>query len=141
MELRHTLPPPACKECGAKVLILCPQCQSQIPGPPTGVMSWAYQPAAFCPFCAHPYPWASREAIVHHIENQLEEETDLPEGERRKLTAELNSLRVDPSDPNSEKKQVAALQFLKRAAPRAWNAAQPAIMSLATAYAKKELGL
>ena len=141
MEFRESTPPPHCEDCGAKVFMACPNCQSQIPGPLKGGFTVRYEPPPFCPYCAHPYPWASREAVVHHIENQLEEDDDLAEGERRKLIAELDSLRADPSDVTTEKRQVAALQFLKRVAPKAWNAAQPAIISLATAYAKKELGI
>jgi hypothetical protein len=142
MELLQGPPPPHCEECGARVFMACPNCESQIPGPSRGGFNVRYDAPPFCPYCAHPYPWASREAIVHHIENQLEEEPDLSEGERRTLIAQLDTLRDDPrGEQEKEEKQAKVLERLRAAAPKAFKAAMPSIMDLSTAYIKARLKL
>ena len=98
-----------------------------------------YFPPAFCVECGTPFPWASRDAIVYHIENQLEEQDDLTEGDRRSLLGQLRALAG--ADAADQPKQVSALQLLRKLAPKAWDAALPAIQALLTAEMRIKLGL
>jgi hypothetical protein len=88
-----------------------------------------------------PYPWASRESIAYHIENLLDEQKDLPSGDRRALLEELASLRESPTGGDVERRQVRALEALKQLAPKAWDLAQPLITTIATAEIRRKLGL
>jgi hypothetical protein len=104
-----------------------------------GGYAGAWEPPDFCHSCGSPFPWAPREAIVYHIENQLEEQDSLTEGDRRIL---LERLRVlSPETAGDQPKQVAALQYLKKIAPKAWDAALPAIQALLTTEMRVKLGL
>jgi hypothetical protein len=113
-------------------------CGSNIRGAVAGVFGREFEPHDFCG-CGTPFPWASTTTIVYHIENQLEEEKNLSEGDRRHLTSQLQAL-LDV-EPSSEPKKIAALQALKNLAPVAWKAALPALQSIATAEMKRALGL
>jgi hypothetical protein len=79
LELNAGMPARRCTECGAPILTECAECHSRVRGTIEGYLG-SYEPPDFCDVCACPYPWASRQAIVWHIENQLEED-ELPEGE------------------------------------------------------------
>jgi hypothetical protein len=100
-----------------------------------------WNPDEFCWQCGRPYPWASQTAIANHLENLLGEQPDLPEGDRRALEEQLKSLREPPTTPEIERRQIHALEALKRLAPKAWELAQPLIMTVATAEIKRQLGL
>src|SRR6266851_10019123 len=71
-----------CQRCGAQVLTNCPQCKAPIRGNPVGI-AMPFEPNDFCTVCGGPFPWASQESIAFHIENTLEEQPDLTEGDRR----------------------------------------------------------
>jgi len=88
-----------------------------------------------------PYPWASQGAIANHIENILDEHTDLPEGDRRALREQLKALREPATSADIERRQLRALEALKRLAPKAWEVAQPLITAIATTEIKRQLGI
>lgn len=133
IERRSEELPERCQQCGAPILTACP---ARIRGNPVGVIG-LYDPPDFCG-CGSPFPWASRRAIVYHIQNQLEEETDLAEGDRRRLEEQLSSLL---DSETSVKQQTAALELFKRLAPKAWAAAAPAVQAILTTEIKRSLGL
>lgn len=129
-----------CQNCGAEVLTACPSCNEQIRGRKRGALG-QFTPPAFCIQCGKPYPWASREAIALHIQNALEEQPDLAEGDWRALLAELSALKEEPSSDHIEERQIGALQRPKGVAPKAWQAALPFIVPIATAEIRRQLGL
>ena len=135
------LPPDFCPKCGQKVLRACTNCSAILHGRRLGDLVANWVPDDFCYRCGLPYPWASREAIVYHIENQLERDPDLQEGDKRNLREQLNALRDSPADPVAEKRQVAALSLLKRTAPKIWEVVVPVAQSILTAEMKHQLGL
>jgi hypothetical protein len=101
-----------------------------------------FAPKDFCTNCATPLPWASREAVALHIENLLDGQPDLAEGDRRDLEERLTSLRETPAgNPGTEKRQIAALERLKAIAPKAWELAMPIVQAILTAEGKQKLGL
>ena len=90
---------------------------------------WEWQPADCYHYCAY------------HLENLLDED-DLPEGDRRALVAQLASLRVPAAgDPAAEKRQVAALRLLQSVAPKAWALTAPIVQVILTAEMRRQLGL
>jgi hypothetical protein len=95
----------------------------------------------FCRWCAAPFPWASRNSIVQHLENQLDQEPNLAEGDRRKILDGLAALRESPSLEGAEQRQATALKLLKKLAPKAWDLAVPVAQSLSTAWMRQQLGL
>ncbi len=130
-----------CGKCGKKVLTECTHCTTRIQGMARGVIAVPWHPADFCRHCARPYPWASQEAMAYHVENLLDED-NLPDGDRRALEAQLVSLRTPAAgDPAVEKRQVAALRLLKTAAPKAWELAGPVLQVILTAEMRRQLGL
>jgi hypothetical protein len=104
-------------------------------------MGFKFSPDEFCWHCGSPYPWASQESIALHIENLLDEQPDLSEGDRRVLEAQLTELRTQPTSKDLEQRQIRALKKLQELAPKAWQLALPLIQSIATAEIKKQLGL
>ena len=134
---------PKCAICGGTVLTACPACSRAIRGcvRDSDGMGPAFKPAEFCVGCGTPFPWASRQAVVWHIENQLEEEAGLAEGDRRVLTERLEHLTTAPESPAAEKRQAEALQYLREKAPGAFEAALPSVLNIATAAIKAHLGL
>ena len=118
----------------------CPTCGARFP---VHVVEWMrpQELVEFCGDCSSPYPWASRQAIVHHIQNQLEEQPNLSEGDRRALHEQLDVLTETPGSSDVTRRQIRALTALKEMAPVAWQAAQPAIRDIIEAEVKRRLGL
>jgi hypothetical protein len=141
IEEAATTVPTYCPECGAAVLQSCPTCQGQIPGAPLNARIIYYTVPNFCRWCGAPFPWASRNSIVHHLENQLDREPNLAEGDRRKILDALDALREAPSTDDVEERQTTALRLLKIMAPKAWQVAAPVIQSLTTSLMRQHLGL
>lgn len=134
--------PAHCSECGAKVYTRCPSCDHPLPGALVGGLYWTpWKPKDFCQNCAHPLPWATREAAALHVENLLDEQPDLDPGDRRALEEELRSLRRPAENQAETSRQVEALKGLKKMAPAAFKAAEPALEVLLTAAMKAALGL
>lgn len=133
---------PRCGECGSQVLTLCPSCRAAVRGEPfifSTDQQW--RPADFCWQCGTPYPWAGRQAIVFDIQNRLDEEQGLSEGDRRALLERLDDLMETPDTDAASTRQARALGALRRIAPMTWQAVLPAIQMLVTAKARQELGL
>lgn len=129
-----------CQQCGARILSSCPSCNAHIRGQVLGLIG-PYDPPEFCAECGSPYPWSSRQSIVYHIENTLDEESELTEGDRRVLQEQLAALRESPTTQSVEKRQISALESLRDLAPKAWATAKPLVVSIATAEIKQKLGL
>jgi hypothetical protein len=127
IELNKEPPPEHCYKCGAAVLTVCGACQTPLRGGRTGVATLNFEPDSFCS-CGQPQPWATDEAIVFHIENQLEK-ANLPEADRRELEKQLAVLLNAEA---AAKRKADALGLLRRMAPAVWDSAQPAIKMLMT---------
>jgi hypothetical protein len=131
-----------CGECGARVFTACPGCEAPVLGPLRhAVYAVAWKPDEFCWHCGLPCPWASQASIANHIENLLEEQPDLPDGDRRALAEQLKSLREPAGNAEVERRQIRALEAFKRLAPKAWERALPLVMTIATAEIKRQLAL
>lgn len=134
--------PTFCPKCGADVLQACPTCDGQIPSHRIDARAIIkYTPPEFCRWCASPLPWASRDSLVHHFENELQREPGLAEGDRRRLLDEIAVLRESPAGAGVEKRQAAALTIVQRMAPKAWEVGAPIIQNLLTATIRQHMGL
>ena len=136
--------PERCSQCGAKVLTACPSCSGRIKGYPRTSMVIGgpeWKAADFCDRYGSPFPWAGRESIALHVENLLDEEPDLLEGDRRVLEERLVSLRESPNDSGAQKRQLDALKLLQKLAPKAWELAAPVLQVVLTAEMKRAAGL
>jgi hypothetical protein len=145
IEVGHSSPgpplPERCGECVARILISCPQCDQRIRGVAKGVIVAQWDPDEFCGKCGAPYPWASRQAMVYDIENRLDEDDSLSEGDRRALREKMAALQEPASGAGVERRQLRALQALRTGAPKVWAGAQPILVQIATSWMKKEMGL
>jgi len=130
--------PARCKDCGAPIITECQSCSTPLLGYYRDVMSVNFEPDMFCTGCGQPYPWADREAIVHHLENLLLYSDALDHAARLEVTEQLEIL-ASPSKP--EKSRVAAGERIKRLAPQAWSLAGPIVTTIVSAEMKSKLGL
>lgn len=126
--------PDHCPECGARVLTDCPACGERIQGSLTRVAA-PYAPPVFCA-CGSPFPWASEQAVIYHLENQLEEEPDLAESDRRELEAHL---RILSNHDESAKKRATAYAFIEKTVPKVWAVAEPALRIFLTSEVQQHL--
>lgn len=126
---------PHCANCGAVVYYRCPECSRPLP-----IIDVGANVPPFCTGCGLPFPWATREQIVYHVQNQLHR-ADLSDGDRRALQEQLNELLETPADNDVEKRQVRVLERLREIAPGAWGAVSPIVAPLITAWMRQELRL
>ncbi len=131
-----------CGTCGAPVLVACPACGWHIPSGRSG--DWTFdeknwKPPDFCTKCAAAWPWASDDAIIYEIENRLDQQPDLSEGDRRMLRRQLETARKSLGGADEESKLLDALKFARDRAPAAFNAALPVIQAIATTWVKLRL--
>ena len=93
-------------------------------------------------YCMRPnFPWATRQDIVYHVQNQLDRE-DLDEGDRRVLKEQLDELLQNPDNKDVEKRQVKVLRALKDSLPGFYNnVVVPIVTPLITAWMKQEMAL
>lgn len=124
-----------CSDCGAVLLNHCPNCNRFLQP-----VALAGRPAPFCLECGLPLPWASRQEIVFHVQNQLDN-SDLAEGDRRALHDELNDLLQAPDTQETQKRQVKVLVKLQQGWPAAWRTIAPIVDPLITAWMKAQMGL
>lgn len=82
--------PAHCPTCGAMVLTACESCETRIPGSKSG-RPGDYQRPSFCA-CAAPFPWASDQEMLWHLQNLLDHE-DINPAQRRQLSTELDRLQ------------------------------------------------
>ena len=132
--------PKFCDRCGATVYRSCPECCAAFP---SGVLTFTQveYPRSFCGRCGLPFPWATREDIVSHIENVLAEDRDLAEGDRRLLADQLDAVRQPPVDESTESRQARALDRLRSSTPRVWETVLPTLTTILTTELKRQLGL
>jgi len=79
-----------------------------------------------------PFPWASREALVYHIQNQLKYQDGLTAADIEVLQNELKKLLEVPNEAGKETAQAGILKFLRDEAPQAYELAKPTIEELLT---------
>jgi hypothetical protein len=79
--------------------------------------------------------------VIYEIENKLDEQPDLSEGDRRMLRRQLEEARKKLGGADEESKLAEALSFAREKAPGAFNAALPVIQTIATTWVKQKLGL
>jgi hypothetical protein len=129
-----------CDRCGAAVYSSCPSCCAPFP---SGVLTFTQfeYPRAFCRRCGLPFPWATREDIVAHLQNVLAEDRDLAEGDRRVLAEQLDSLRRAPVDAAIQDRQLRALERLRAAGAKHWEDILPVLTPILTAELERALGL
>jgi hypothetical protein len=136
-------PSDRCSHCGAPVLTACPQCGNRIRGvyitPGVINLGQTYTPPDFCDRCGSALPWAGRQARVYELQNLLDEE-QLDSATELTVREQLEAL-TDPELDEAE--QAKRWRRIKSAAPGFLEkaATQPIVMSLATAWIKKEAGL
>lgn len=121
------------------VLRECPTCRVALRGDDS-LIATPWKPADFCWSCGMSLPWVSRRGIVYAIQNMLDEQ-QLVEGDRRQLEEQLGSLLETPSEAAIERRQQRALEMLRRLAPAAWEKAWPVAAAILTAEVKRQLGL
>jgi hypothetical protein len=98
-----------------------------------------YAPPMFCDGCGEPFPWASRQQRIYHLENLLDEE-DIDDATRLLVMEDLERLRT--SGELDERQQLEAWQRIKARAPGLLaGAAGKITTTLLTAYLKDKLGL
>ena len=130
-----------CEQCGATVLRTCRSCHTPLlgvePAEPDGVKTWT--PPDFCWSCGHPFPWVDRAGRIRHLENLLDRE-ELDEGTELAVREQLKAL----DDPDADDRAVVKrLTRLRNLAPTFWDQSgvREVLMTLATAEAKRQLGL
>ena len=125
-----------CPDCGAPVYAACPNCSRQLP-----IIDLGAPPSPFCIACGLPFPWATREQMILHVQNLLDQ-VDLDPGDRRALQEQLNEMLQNPSDKETEKRQIKVLQRLQEVVPAFYrDVVVPIVVPLATAYMKQEMKL
>ena len=121
----------------------CPSCYQRLRGryrvPGIVSVSASYTKPNFCDNCAAVLPWAGRDARIYELQNRLDEE-QLDAATELVVREQLEAL-MDPDLDEAE--QVKRWKRIKTAAPDFLlkTATSPIVTSLATAEAKKQLGL
>jgi hypothetical protein len=64
----------------------------------------------------------------------------LPEADRHALQEEIKELREAPTDRTTEQRQVKALESLRSRAPALYNAVEPIVVTVITAWMATVLG-
>jgi hypothetical protein len=123
-----------CQRCGAPVCIKCQNCEQELD--PLGTEQ---RPPAFCKRCGKPFPWTTRDQVVDSLTHMLTHAT-LPEADRHALQEEIKELREAPTDRTTEQRQVKALESLRSRAPALYNAVEPIVVTVITAWMATVLG-
>ncbi len=132
--------PKACGRCGLALLSACPSCGERVKGSETGFYAARLVLDDFCWSCAAPLPWISREGVVYRLRNLLDG-AGLSEGDRRTMEEELVSLLEPGGSPETEGRQIKALETLKTMGADIWKSAVPVLQPIASAALKSALGL
>jgi hypothetical protein len=128
-----------CGKCGAPVLLRCPNCSAPLLGQ---YRSYAtpVKPEQFCRGCGSAYPWASREARIAHLSDQLAH--DIEDENDRLEAAEALRVLTAPSDQATLPDRKRAAEKLRQLATQAWfGVASPVLSGLLSAELRKQLGL
>ena len=97
-------------------------------------------PMAFCETCGDPFPWATREQRLGKLWSIIDFEGELDPAEFLAVTEQLAMLS-EPESIEDEDAQVKAGGMFQRMAPKAWQVAQPVMVTLMSSGARKALGL
>lgn len=92
----------------------------------------------FCDGCGEPFPWATRQQLIYHLENLLDEENP-EEATRLLVIQDLERLR--PSDLGDKEQLEIWLRIKNRAPGLLAGAAGKISQALLTAYLKEKLRL
>jgi hypothetical protein len=96
-----------CKNCGAKTISICPNCNTPIRGSVKGITAPYYAPPRHCHECGNPFPWT--EAAIKAAKD-LAQELELTKEEKTSLTGTIEDLVKD-----SPQTTVSATKFKKLA--------------------------
>lgn len=128
-----------CSRCGAKTVIACEQCETQIQGRLIGssVVFLGSIPTAprFCHGCGHPYPWT--EAALSAAHAIVEEDESLSEDERARLAESLDDLVTD--NPRTEVSANRFKKLIAKAGPETAEGLKSVLISVVTEAAKKAI--
>ena len=114
---------PICPDHGVPWFVYCPSCGAMWPlVPPMDDFAaselFTQEPERafdFCPGCAAPGQWLSREKQIEWIRNQIRADRDMSGGTRLELLAVMDRLQtMDPHDT----KALAGWQAVKKLAPK-----------------------
>jgi hypothetical protein len=97
-----------------------------------------YTPGQFCHQCGSPYPWANRQARLYELENILQEDDTLTDADRLTLREQIEALMNPDLDETEEAER---WKRLKKVAPTLLDAGRAIVVSVASAYAQKQLGI
>ena len=125
-----------CSQCGSPVLRACTKCEARIRGSRYGIAG-GYRPPDFCDRCGEAHPWASRQAMLYRLRDQLDSEA-LEDAERRKLEQLLEKLESPNVSAEDERRFV---ERLRSVAPRLMDEAKPVLRAVITQAVLKGLGL
>ncbi|MGI8516347.1 MAG: DUF2321 domain-containing protein [Acidimicrobiia bacterium] len=126
-----------CIECGANVLLACPNCETSIRGGKKHVSMMLgdmvsyregdYVRPAFCHSCGSLFPWASRKELIYLLQNQLDDEK-MPDADRLQVREQL--IALEPPDLD-EAEQIRRWSKIKALAPRLMDTGQAIITRVA----------
>ncbi len=129
---------PHCPMHGVPWFTSCSSCGALWPVMPAGAYTTQKTGAPFCANCGKPGQWLTRAELLAWIRNLLRASRELPDDERLELISAFERLdKLDPNDTHT----VAAWRWLKRAAPKVWEASKPVLDPLMSEAVKRVLGL
>ena len=135
-ELREGPPTNFCEKCGADVIGACPDCRTPIRGSAKSMYIREYHAPNHCFHCGKAFPWTAeglgslRELIA---------ESNAPGSVKVELLKDLDALLSE-----TPRTQIAVLRmknFLARTGDQVVPAVRQVVIEIATASAKKTLGL
>lgn len=127
-----------CSKCGAPVLFTCPLCGSPLKDHQP---SWGHHvPNDFCGQCGASFPWTTREAMVDHLVDLLNNE-GLDPHDRLEAQESLRLL-MSPDDSVEIASKNRAADKLKQIATATWlQLAAPVLRTVLTLELQRRLGL
>jgi hypothetical protein len=127
-----------CEECGETTISGCDECDWPIRGfGPQQWMAGPYDKPKFCGKCGSPYPWTRD--ILAETDKFTDTITSLTEEEKQDVKKTVKDLTVD--DPTTPAKSDRLKKLLQKAGPAAGEILKSLISTIATAEAKKWLGI
>ena len=126
-----------CPDCGAKTIISCPSCNTNIRGkerPDPGIIAvYDYILPKYCYNCGQPYPWTK--SHLDAIQELIEFDENLSAEEKSYINDNVQSLTID-----TPKTTVVATKFnyyLKKAGSATISATRDILVEIASEAAKK----
>jgi hypothetical protein len=126
-----------CKECGARTIIECEQCRTEIQGHYRNAapMDWTVRVPVYCHACGKPYPWV--EARIHAAKALVEELQGLTDAERITIQTSIDDIAANT--PMTEVAVVRVKKLLPKVLSGGGEALRKIIVDIATETAAKAL--